>query len=76
MKLQIPNCPECSEPARGTMEDMAGIAEFEESANPFIRNYSGWTDAFWEDSETRYNKKGEVELICPNGHQWYSPSKE
>ena len=27
MKIKTPNCPECGEQARGTMEDMAGCAE-------------------------------------------------
>ena len=65
-------CPVCKELAIGTIEAMSAVAEFEESSDPFIREYSGHSTVWWEEQKTNQNEKGEIELVCANGHDWFS----
>ena len=71
LKIQIPNCPECKSPARGTVETIPACAEFERCSRG-IAEYSGETEISWDEQETNRDSKGRVELVCENGHQWFS----
>jgi hypothetical protein len=73
MKLAKPLCPECGSVAEGTVERVMGVAYLDDSDDPSVRDHSGYSRMWWETSETSENKKGEVELVCPNGHDWFSP---
>lgn len=71
MKLATPACPECGGPARGTVERLAGVAEFYDRADGEVE-YSGWTDVWWDEQKTVTNEAGQAKLICPEGHDWFS----
>ncbi len=43
MKLETRACPECMAPARGTVERLAGVAEFTDQQHGSVE-YSGYTD--------------------------------
>ena len=75
LKIEIPNCPECNSPARGTIETLFACAEFERGPDG-IPEYSGCTEPFWEDQQTRCDSKGRVELICRDGHSWFAKMDE
>jgi hypothetical protein len=78
MKLHKPTCPECGEPARGTVERLCGCAEFAGEPGPDTPvEYSGWTEIWWDEQRTVHQKKGAPEgpdnlplVCCPNGHSW------
>lgn len=76
MILKTPLCPKCGRPALGTVEALAGVAEFEECENLFIRKHSGYTRVWWDEQKTNRNQKGEIELICEEAHSWFSEVKE
>lgn len=76
MNLQTPLCPECGRPALGTVEALAGVAEFENFEDPFVREYSGYTRVWWDEQKTKRNQKGEIELVCEEAHSWFSEVKE
>ena len=75
LKLEIPNCPECNLPARGTVEILPACAEFERDADG-IPEYCGCTETFWEEQMTNRDGEGRVELICDNRHGWFSKMEE
>jgi hypothetical protein len=68
-------CPVCDQLAIGTIDTVPVVAEFEESSDPFVREYSGYSKVWWEEQKTNENEKGEIELVCANGHDWFSEVK-
>jgi hypothetical protein len=62
-------CPECGEMARGTLETITGVAEFDASDNGSVE-YSGYTEINWDGQETVTDDGGNARLVCPNGHDW------
>lgn len=75
MKLKAFRCPECNAVARGTVDTVPGIAEMTIS-RAGVATYSGETDMDWDSQKTNTNAAGEVELICPNDHRWFSATEE
>lgn len=71
MKIKIKNCPECGEEARGTVEELSGVALFVDDDGDDVE-YLGETEIWWDEQRTRTNEKGEVELVCEGGHSWFS----
>lgn len=72
MKLSIPNCPECGEQAKGTLEQMTGIALLNYFDDGTVE-YDGSTDVHWDGQESVIDDEtGDPILICHNGHQWTS----
>lgn len=69
LRLESLYCPECGEFARGTVETLSGVAEFEVAADGTIA-YSGYTDVWWEEQRTVTDDGGNVRLVCANGHDW------
>jgi len=72
MKLQRPNCPECGEPARGSVETLHGVALFDEIDAEGNTEYEGATEINW-DSQTTDEP---LTLECKNGHQWADAAPE
>jgi hypothetical protein len=80
MKLHKPLCPDCGEPAHGTVERLAGYAQFVGEPGPETSvEYSGWTEIWWDEQHTVHQKddrnvpEGPDNLplvCCPNGHTW------
>lgn len=78
MKLHIPNCPKCGEPARGTLELLIGRADLDPHADGGDAfEYSGWTEIFWNEQRTLHEKDHEPEgpdnrplVCCVNEHTW------
>jgi hypothetical protein len=62
-------CPERGEMARGTLETITGVAEFEANDDGTVE-YSGDTDIWWNAQETVTDEGGNVRLVCPTGHEW------
>ena len=62
-------CPECGEMARGSLETVAGVAEFELAPDGAVR-YTGYTDVWWDEQRTVADEGGNVRLVCPQGHDW------
>lgn len=75
LKIEIPNCPECDSPARGTVETLPACAEFELGSDG-TPEYSGFTEALWDEQETKRDSDGRVELLCGNSHRWFSKLEE
>ena len=62
-------CPECGEMARGTLETVTGVAEFDIADDGSV-TYSGYTDVWWEEQHTVEDEGGNVRLVCHCGHDW------
>lgn len=73
--IEIPNCPECNSLARGTVETLSVCAEFELGSDGTLE-YSGYTESSWEDQETNRDGEGRCELVCENGHRWFSKMED
>ena len=71
MKLVKPNCPECGSAARGTVDTIQSCAEFGGFENGEVE-YCGETDVWWDEQKSNLNDAGEIELVCPKGHTWFS----
>ncbi len=80
MKIHRLLCPQCGEPAIGTVERLSGRAEFTPVADDGTTEYSGWTEIWWEEQKTVYQHDEAPEsadnlplVICANGHNWPTP---
>ena len=78
MRLSDPLCPECGEPACGTVERLSGYAEFlgVPGTDDEIE-YSGWTEIWWDEQRTVQQNENappgpdNLPLVCcANGHVW------
>jgi hypothetical protein len=78
MRLLAPLCPECGKPANGTLERLAGRAEFDGAPGLGTDvGYSGFTDVWWDEQRTALERDGEPRgpgnrpmVCCANGHVW------
>ena len=78
MKLHTPSCPECGEPANGTLEHLTGRADFNiEPGLGIDVDYGGWTEIWWDEQRTVLEHEDKPEgpenrplVCCPNGHTW------
>jgi len=73
MKVQRPNCPQCREPAVGTVETIRGVARFNDvpKANHPVQYRR--TDVDWDSQRTIDGPGGKPLVTCDNGHEWESP---
>ena len=69
MRLEPWKCPECDQPAKGTLESIPGVARllFDEDGNA---EYFGQTDVCWDGQQTVLDESGRATLVCPEGHDW------
>lgn len=75
MKFATMTCPECGEPAAGSLETIQGRAEFTEPDENGHVDYAGETEMFWDTQEMMIKTtegKEYVALLCHNGHDWQS----
>ncbi len=72
MKFAVMNCPECGEPARGSIETLSGVAVFTDPAPDGSVDYEGTTDLWWDEQKTIRDAQGRAQLICHNGHDWFT----
>ena len=78
MKLHTPLCPECGEPAHGTVERLCGHAAFAGVPGADAQvDYSGWTEIWWDEQRTVHQNDDAAEgldnlplVCCSNGHSW------
>lgn len=78
MVLKDPFCPECGEPANGTLERLSGRADFDKVPGHGVDvEFGGWTEVCWDDQRTLLEREGEPEgpdnrplACCANGHTW------
>ena len=66
---QIPICPECGEPARGTLEVVQGVALVDPDPETGKPVYAGETDIDW-DSQQTVQRAGKPVWVCSCGHEW------
>ena len=62
-------CPECDQPASGTVEVIHGVALllFDDEGRA---EYAGETKVDWDSQTSLLDARGRVTLECPSGHQW------
>jgi len=65
----IPRCPECGEPARGTLEEVQAVALVIPDPQTGKPVYAGETDVDW-DSQQTVQGEGEPVWVCAGGHDW------
>ncbi len=70
MKFDSLHCPECGEPARGTIDVIHGCALFAEPDENERVDYAGETDVWWEE-QTTIAIGNRLRLICPHAHEWW-----
>jgi hypothetical protein len=75
MRLTPWKCPECGQPAKGTVETVPGLAllTFDDDGNA---EYAGETEIDWNNQATRHDDAGNDLLECPAGHQWTAERKD
>ena len=66
---RVPRCPECGEPARGTVEMVHGVALVYADPATGQPRYAGETDIDW-DSQQTVQCDGKPVWICACGHEW------
>ena len=73
MRFNPFRCPECDQPATGTVETVPGVALllFDEERNA---EYAGETKIDWDRQTSLTAARGRVTLECPDGHQWQAMS--
>lgn len=69
MRFKPWKCPECGQPAKGTLETIPGLAllKFDKDGQA---EYDGGTEVAWDDQATQHNEAGNDILECHLGHQW------
>ena len=69
MRFDPWKCPECDQPATGTVEVIHGVALllFDDEGDA---NYAGETKVDWNSQVSLLDASGRLTLGCPNGHQW------
>ena len=70
MKLSISNCPECGQPATGTLEAVQGVALLQGPDSKGSFEYVGETVIDWDSQQTVLDKNGRVTLSCDQHHEW------
>jgi uncharacterized protein YbaR (Trm112 family) len=70
MKIEVACCPECKEPAKGTLELIPGVAGLIVREDG-MADYTGYTDFNYDGQESVIRDNMHV-LICPRGHEWKS----
>lgn len=68
MKLLIPKCPQCGNPAVGTVDTVPGVALFDGNPSTGEVNYAGTTEVDWDGQETR--KQEANPLVTCGDHEW------
>lgn len=66
MKFKRLNCPQCGDPAEGTVERLAGVSLFSEPDEHGAVEYEGETRIWWDEQKTARTPSGRVYLFC--GH--------
>ncbi len=63
------NCPNCGEPAKGTVETFFGLALliFDDDGHA---EYAGQTEIDWNNQTTLKDDAGRALLECHTGHRW------
>lgn len=74
IRYTSPNCPECGEQARGTLEKMEGCAELSFNADGTCE-HNGYTEVFYDSMQTQ-TEDGLDMLVCRCGHAWRSTKQE
>ena len=74
IKLKIERCPECGAPVKGTSETLLGRANL--FATPDGWEYTGDTEVFWNEQRTIRDECDRIELLCEDGHSWFSEYTE
>jgi hypothetical protein len=69
MRFKPWKCPECGQPAKGTLETIPGLAllTFDDDGQA---EYDGETDIDWNNQATLHDDASRDMLECPDGHQW------
>ena len=65
----LPMCPECGEPARGTLEEVQAVALVYPDAETGKPVYAGETAVDW-DSQQTVQREGQPVWVCSCGHEW------
>lgn len=72
MRLDSPLCPECGEPAIGTLDTIQGVAMFDGDPSKGLVEYSGGTKISWDTQQVRHDNQGQVFVTCDNADTWWS----
>ncbi len=70
MKLSIPACPHCGQPATGTLETIQGVALLQGPDPGGNFQYEGQTLIDWDSQKTVVDRNGLVTLSCDQHHEW------
>lgn len=80
MRIHQPICPQCGEPAAGTVERINGRADFIDIQPDGTTDYSGNTEIWWDEQRTVSQNENAPEgpdnlplVVCCNGHDWPTP---
>lgn len=68
-------CPECGQPAKGTVETIPGLAllTFDDDGQT---EYAGETEIDWNNQASEQDEYGRYLLECHAGHKWPAERKD
>lgn len=69
-RLRPATCPECGQPALGTLERVDAVAQiegFDAEGDPV---YVGETEIDWDTQVNQTDADGNLLVICPSLHIW------
>ena len=75
MRFKPWKCPECGQPAKGSLETVPGLALLTFDADGQAE-YDGETEVDWDNQATQHDEAGNDLLECPQGHQWPTQRKD
>lgn len=71
MRLSVPNCPTCRQPAIGTVDVIPGIALFTDIEPDGSTTYCDETRVDWDGQQTRLGPN-QLPLVTCGEHHWES----
>ncbi len=72
MILVTPRCPECGEPAEGSVDTVPGVALFTEAREDGHVEYSGTTEVCWDGQTSDWRTEHGMLVQCAAAHEWYT----
>lgn len=75
MKLTVPTCRKCGEPAAAIEERLLGDAYISKAEDGSFE-YDGETEICWDSQETVISRRGLARVGCSNHHYWKTRLEE
>ena len=72
MRVDPHRCPDCGEPAEGTVDIVPGIAQFGDFTEDGITDWAGGTRMCWDGQMPQTDAQGRTLVQCEHAHDWWA----